>query len=604
MGLKLLIFIIGFCSHGIADNSNSLFYFPSDGQSDSDWWQRASFYQIYPRSFQDSNGDGIGDLNGITQRLGYLKEIGIKATWLSPIFKSPMADFGYDVADFYSIQPEYGTMDDFDRLIRKAQEIDLKIILDFVPNHSSDENIWFQNSVNRVKGFEDFYIWHPGFEDPNNSSARLPPTNWISLFQKSAWQYNDERGEFYLHQFTVKQPDLNYRNPSVVKEMKNVLRFWLDRGVSGFRIDAVPHIFEVDKDVDGNYPDEPLSGNTDDPNDWNYLNHIYTKDMPETIDMIYQWREVLDHHKKKHGGESRVMLTESYSPIDIVMKYYGDGKREGSHIPFNFLLIEQINNNSNANDYKSTIDYWMKNMPPNRTPNWVIGNHDQNRVASRFGTDRIDMINMILLTLPGVSITYNGEEIGMVDVWISWNDTVDPAACNTNPSVYEKFSRDPERTPFQWDTTANAGFSTNSKTWLPVASNYKDFNVEVEMTTPKSHLNVYMSLMRARSTRTMKYGKMLTEVFNGKVLVILRQLSGDDSYITVANIGDTTETIDLSNTSKLPDSLQYYCVSVSSDHHPGETVSSRNIVLKPKESFVLKTNVQSHGYEYFKYVVD
>lgn len=197
-----------------------MFFFPSDGQSDSDWWQTASFYQIYPRSFQDSNGDGIGDLNGITERLGYLKEIGIKATWLSPIFKSPMADFGYDISDFYAIQPEYGTMDDFEKLIRKAKEIGVKIILDFVPNHSSDENEWFRKSVKRDTKFENFYIWHPGVVDPKNSSSRLPPNNWVSVFTKSAWQYNDERKEFYLHQFAVKQPDLNYRNPMVIEEMK------------------------------------------------------------------------------------------------------------------------------------------------------------------------------------------------------------------------------------------------------------------------------------------------------------------------------------------------------------------------------------------------
>lgn len=217
MDLKLLT-IIGFIA--IVNADNSLFFFAYDSHSDSDWWQTASFYQIYPRSFQDSNGDGIGDLNGITERLGYLKEIGIKATWLSPIFKSPMADFGYDISDFYAIQPEYGTMEDFKRLIQKAKELNVKIILDFVPNHSSDESEWFRKSVNREKGYEDFYVWHPGYVDPKNSSKQLPPNNWISVFTKSAWQYNDQRKEFYLHQFAVKQPDLNYRNPIVVEEMK------------------------------------------------------------------------------------------------------------------------------------------------------------------------------------------------------------------------------------------------------------------------------------------------------------------------------------------------------------------------------------------------
>lgn len=187
---------------------------------EKDWWQTASFYQIYPRSFKDSNGDGIGDLNGITEKLQYLHDIGITATWLSPIFKSPMADFGYDISNFFDIQPEYGTLDDFDRMIERAKEIGIKIILDFVPNHSSDEHEWFRLSAKRDPHFEDFYIWHPGFVDPKNASGKLVPNNWVSVFGKSAWQFNVERQEFYLHQFSVKQPDLNYRNPKVVEMMK------------------------------------------------------------------------------------------------------------------------------------------------------------------------------------------------------------------------------------------------------------------------------------------------------------------------------------------------------------------------------------------------
>lgn len=186
----------------------------------NDWWKSASFYQIYPRSFQDSNGDGVGDLNGITARLPYLSDIGITATWLSPIFSSPMADFGYDISNFYTIQREYGTMDDFDRMIGTAKALGLKIILDFVPNHSSDENDWFRRSARREKYFQDFYVWHPGFVDAQNASVRRPPTNWISVFHGSAWTFNEVRQEFYLHQFSAKQPDLNYRNPLVVEEMK------------------------------------------------------------------------------------------------------------------------------------------------------------------------------------------------------------------------------------------------------------------------------------------------------------------------------------------------------------------------------------------------
>ena len=402
--MKSVFIIILFASSGfcfILNEENKLI-------KDKEWWKTASFYQIYPRSFKDSDGDGIGDLNGIREKLPYLKEIGIKAFWMSPIFKSPMADFGYDISDFYSIQPEYGSMADFENLVKKAKELELKVILDFVPNHSSDENDWFKKSVERVKGFENFYIWHPGKINPNNATDRpLPPNNWISIFRGSAWEWNDKRKEYYLHQFTKKQPDLNYRNPSVVEQMKDVLNFWMDKGVDGFRIDAVPSLFEVKPDANGNFPDEPLSGNTNDPDDWNFLVHIYTQDQDDTIDMVYQWRATLDNYQKERGGEDRVIMTEAYSAIDIVMKYYGNGSQEGAHMPFNFQFITTFFNSSNAGDLQKTIDYWMTNMPQGRVANWVMGNHDQHRVGTRIGEDKIDIMNMILMTLPGISVTYN-----------------------------------------------------------------------------------------------------------------------------------------------------------------------------------------------------
>lgn len=339
-----------------------------------DWWETSAFYQIYPRSFKDSNGDGIGDLNGVTEKLPYLKEIGINATWLSPIFKSPMADFGYDISDFFDIQPEYGTMADFEKLLARGKELGIKIILDFVPNHSSDENEWFKKSVNRDVGYEDFYVWHDGYPDPNNSSNRLPPSNWLSAFRKSAWEWNTKRKQFYLHQFAAKQPDLNYRSPIVVEAMKSVLRFWLNKGVAGFRIDAVPWLFESLPDKNGVLPDEPKSGFTDDPDNPSYLKHIHTQDLDETLDMVYQWRKVLDDFKSEHGGDTRVMMTEAHSTIDIVMKYYGDGHgRDGSHIPFNFQMLPHINPSpQNAYELVRIVKLWLDNMPLGRTANWVV----------------------------------------------------------------------------------------------------------------------------------------------------------------------------------------------------------------------------------------
>lgn len=266
-----------------------------------EWWTNANFYQIYPRSFQDSDGDGVGDLNGIAQRLEYFKFLGINAVWLSPIFKSPMKDFGYDISDYRDIHYEFGTMADFDRLLKRCKDIGIKLVLDFVPNHTSDQHAWFLASSDPshpdYDTYKDFYIWHKGktLED----GTKAPPSNWISIFRYSAWTYHEKRQEFYLHQFLDAQPDLNYRSASVVDEMKSILRFWLDKGVDGFRIDAVPYLFENDINPATNtYDDEPLSGNCS-PDDYCYLNHPYTSDLDGTFEMIYQWREVSDSYTDK-----------------------------------------------------------------------------------------------------------------------------------------------------------------------------------------------------------------------------------------------------------------------------------------------------------------
>ncbi|XP_055705141.1 maltase A1-like [Phlebotomus papatasi] len=564
---------------------------------DLDWWKTANIYQIYPRSFKDSNGDGIGDLNGITERLPYLKDLGIHAVWLSPIFKSPMKDFGYDISDFYDIQPEYGTIQDFEHLLKVAHDLNIRVLLDFVPNHSSDENEWFVKSANRDPDFEDFYVWHPGKEDPSDATKKLPPSNWLSVFRGSAWRLHEGRGEYYLHQFVYQQPDLNYRNPKVVDQMKDVLRFWLNKGVDGFRIDAVPHLYEI-APKNGQYPDEPKSGNSDDPDNSAYLDHIYTQNQPETVQMVYQWREVLDEFTNRDQN-TRLMLTEAYSNIDILMTYYGDGVKNGSHVPFNFFLITQLNNDSNAINFHKTIRLWLDKLPQDCIANWVIGNHDQRRVASRFGTYRIDVINMILNTLPGVSITYNGEEIGMTDVFLTWEETVDPAACNSDPQHYQEFSRDPERTPFQWDDSTSSGFSTNPKTWLPVSPLYKEVNVKVERSSRRSHYKVYRKLLQLRRTPTLQKGNVETRTHGENVLSITRSHPGEDTFITVVNIGPDHEMVDLREL--FSGRLIFHIVSVSSSRQEGDPVKGPILDLGPHEGVILKG---SAGASYFGYLID
>lgn len=478
---------------------------PSLAEVKKDWWETAQFYQIYPRSFMDSDGDGIGDLNGITSKLEYLKEIGVTAAWLSPIFASPMVDFGYDISNFFEIQPEYGTMDDFRNLLARANELGLKIILDFVPNHSSTENEWFKKSVKRERGYEDFYVWANAKTDANGQ--RQPPSNWLQSFRGSAWEWNEERQQYYLHQFAIQQADLNYRNPAVVAQMKRVLRYWLDQGVAGFRVDAVPVLFEVKPDENGNYPDEEVSGLTEDTEDRTYLKTDLIENQPETIDMVYQWRKVMDDYQRVYGGDTRVLLIETYAPAWFTMQMYGNSTTEGAHLPFNFNLITEVDTGFTANDVEKAVNDWLSQMPVRRTANWVIGNHDRRRAASRYGEQNIDAMNMLVMMLPGASVTYQGEELGMTDGEISWDDTVDPAACNAEPDTYEKFTRDPARTPFQWSAEKNAGFSTADQTWLPLAADYETVNVAVENSTSTSHLKIYKSLVELRkSSKTLQQG--------------------------------------------------------------------------------------------------
>ncbi|KAG4066648.1 hypothetical protein HA402_007284 [Bradysia odoriphaga] len=509
----------------------------------ADWWENGNFYQIYPRSFMDSDGDGIGDLNGIASKLDYLKEIGITGTWLSPIFKSPMKDFGYDTEDYREIQPEYGTMADFENLVKRCKELDIKLILDFVPNHTSDLHDWFIRSENGEAEYKDYYIWHPGKIE---NGVRVPPNNWVSIFRFSAWQWSEKRQEYYLHQFVKEQPDLNYRNPKVVQAMKDVLVFWMEKGVSGFRVDAVPFLFEVEADADGNYPDEPLSGECDDPDSTCYLSHIYTQNIDDTFDMAYQWREVLDKFTSENDGvETKIMMTESYTSLENEIRFYTDGTVNGSQIPFNFELISYINNESTAKDYKFRIDSWLKNMPVGYQANWVMGNHDNKRLASRFGVARTDLMNMLLQTLPGVAVTYNGEELGMTDVYIPWEQTVDPAACNTNETVFHTYSRDPARTPFQWDDSVSAGFSTNETTWLPVATDYKTNNVKQQKSAPFSHLKIFKKLTKVRRTQTFTDGDLNMVAIDDDVLVYERRLSGHDTYVILLNFSTNNKVVDL-----------------------------------------------------------
>jgi alpha-glucosidase len=441
------------------------------------WWKTGIIYQIYPRSFQDTNGDGIGDLNGIVRRLDYLNWLGADAIWISPVYPSPMADFGYDVSDYCGIDPLFGSLGDFDLLVKEAHRRGLKVILDFVPNHSSDRHPWFVESrTSRKSSKRDWYIWR----DPAPDGG--PPNNWMSQFGGSAWTLDPVSDQYYLHSFLPEQPDLNWRNPAVREAMFDGMRFWLDRKVDGFRVDVIWLLLKDDQ-----FRDNPLNpAYRPTLPDINRTLSVYNADRPEIHELIAQMRSVLDHYT------DRVLIGEIYLPFERLVTYYGENL-SGAQLPFNFALIHTA---WNAKSVAELIADYEKALPAGGWPNWVLGNHDQPRIAARVGDAQARIAAMLLLTLRGTPTMYYGDEIGMARVEVPHELARDPWEKN-EPGL--GLSRDPWRTPLQWDGTANAGFSS-TRPWLPIDPNYTNRNVEVLRRDPQSILSLYCRLIELRKT--------------------------------------------------------------------------------------------------------
>ncbi|XP_063610821.1 maltase A3-like [Penaeus indicus] len=548
------------------------------------WWKTSIVYQVYPRSFMDSTGSGVGDLLGIASKADYLRDLGVGAVWLSPVFTSPMADFGYDISNFTDIDPVFGDLQDFDFLLEEMHARDLKVILDFVPNHTSDQHEWFLKSVRREDPYTHYYVW----EDPagyNASGHPFPPSNWLSVFRGSAWEWVEERQQFYLHQFLAEQPDLNFRNPAVREEMKDAMRFWLDRGVDGFRVDALKFLFEARNA----YEDEPRAqdSDVDDPLQYEFLEHTLTVDQPETFEALAEWRALVAEY------EGRFLMVEVYADVNETMKYYGNESHPLADFPFNFLLIDsfQSRDNLTGESVMDVIDEWMTNMPEGKWPNWVIGNHDNSRVASRLGSDLVDALNMLILLLPGTPVTYYGEEIGMEDVFISWEETQDPRGLNFGPERYLEFSRDPARTPMQWGDEPNAGFSPANATWLPANANLTSLNVATQDEAEASHLGVYRQLSELRREVTFVRGDLAFPLVTEEVIAILRSYKRAPSYLLVINTSEYDVTVDLQQGTTLPEvgTVVLRSVTDTSDATmPGSKVQLSNVTLVGGEGIIFQ----------------
>jgi len=493
-------------------------------QAATPWWQSATIYHIYPRSFQDSNGDGVGDLPGINARLDYLVELGVDALWLSPIYPSPMADFGYDVSDFTDIHPLFGNLADFEVLIREAHARDLRVILDYIPNHSSDRHPWFQASrASRDDPRRDWYLWR----DPAPDGG--PPNNWLSQFGGPAWTLDQLTGQYYYHAYLREQPDLNWRNPEVREAMFQVLRFWLERGVDGFRLDAFRRLVK-----DAGYRDEPPNPEycpgVDNPA--KQLLSIYTTEQPELFDIVQDMRRLADDY-----GE-RVLIGELYLPIERLMPFYGTPEAPGIQLPGNFHLLMRPWETTALADL---IREYEAALPAHGWPNWVLGNHDNHRIASKLGPAQARVAAMLLLTLRGTPTLYYGDELGMQDVLIPPHRVQDPWELNV-PG--QGFGRDPERTPMQWTDGIHAGFS-RVEPWLPVAADAHRINVESERADSHSMLNLHRCLLWLRRQETaLSLGAIDTVRTEGACLCYRRVANGRRLLVAL-NLSDTEAQVSL-----------------------------------------------------------
>jgi alpha-glucosidase len=491
--------------------------------ADHDWWKHAVFYELYPRSFADSNNDGIGDLKGIESHLDYLKDLGVDAIWITPCFPSPQVDFGYDVSDYENIDPMYGTLKDFDRLEAAAKKRNIRIILDFVINHTSPQHKWFIDSASsRTSAHRDWYIWRDG------KAPGVPPNNWESGFGGSAWQFDPKTGQYYYHFFAVGQPDLNWRNPAVEKAMFDVTRFWYKRGVSGFRLDAVDLLFE-----DPALHDNPvLPGKNDfgDPN----MENKYNDKLPEVHSELKKLRKVADEY-------DAVLIGETYtSNRDELKEYYGDHSDE-IQMPMDFMFCEV--NKLSAKEFRTQI---ANVESTGGWPVFVIGNHDMPRSYNRYGdgvhNDEIaKLMAGMYLTLRGTPIMYYGEELGMENNDpVRKEDVKDPYGIAGWPK--EK-GRDGERTPMQWSDSSNAGF-TKGKPWLPIPPSYKTHNVASELKDPNSVLQFYRQLLvsRHREPALLDGDYIALDEDNPSVLSYLRCYK-DQAILVVLNMSSANQKI-------------------------------------------------------------
>ncbi|QMV20296.1 DUF3459 domain-containing protein [Granulicella sp. 5B5] len=522
------------------------------------WWQHAVVYEIYPRSFQDTNGDGIGDLNGITSRLDYLQHLGVDAIWIAPMYPSPQVDFGYDISNYEAVDPQYGTLADMDRLIAEGKKHHVRILLDMVLNHTSDKAQWFIDSASsRTNPKHNWYVWNDGIsaDTPGVSAwqkrfeheGKVPPNNWVSGFGGSAWQWVPAVHQFYYHEFYKQQPDLNWRNPEVEKACFAAMRFWLDRGVAGFRLDAIPTLFE-----DPKLHNNPELGGTNaygDPR----VGDTYTSNLPEVHGVIRRMRAMVS----SYPGD-RVLIGETYLPNTAELdKWYGGAAQNELQLPMDMLLgFHGDHDKLDADSFRKHIMEAETQVHGGR-PLFVFDNHDNVRAINRYGdgtpNPAVDrplvnkVLDAVLFTVPATALTYYGEDIGMVTTTPTRREDVkDPIGITGWPK--EK-GRDGERTPMQWTPGPQAGFSTNPHTWLPIPPSYKTVNVEVESKEAHSQLEWFEKLtaLRRDNPALRDGGITMLDPTNPSVLSYLRSTGSGAVTVVAHNFTAQPQTVSLTS---------------------------------------------------------
>jgi alpha-glucosidase len=517
--------------------------------AERDWWKNAVIYEIYPRSFQDSNGDGIGDLNGITGRLDYLKELGVDAIWLTPVYPSPQVDFGYDISDYRSIDPQYGTLADFDRLVAEAGKRHIRVLMDMVMNHTSDQHEWFlQSRSSKDNPYRDWYVWRGG-KGQTAADKGQPPNNWQSLFGHSAWQWDEKTRQYYYHKFYIQQPDLNWYNPKVQQAFEDIVSFWLKRGVGGFRFDAITTLFEdpsladegVVKDKDGNaivnaYGDPQLDGSK-------------TDNLPGLHPVLQEIRATTDKFNTNAFPGTRVLIGETYLPnVEELAKMYGPPGKPEFHLPMD-TQVAFIDKLDVATFRSKLID--AETHLSAHVPLLLFDNHDNPRLDMRYGNGVHDkdiqrVLATILFASRGAALFYYGDEIGMKTTPPERKqDVKDPIGVTGWPK--EK-GRDGERTPMQWDAGANAGF-TNGSPWLPVPPRAAAINVAAQKSDPVSLFAWYQSLIRLKKTvPAFENGaNIMLDTENNKVFSWMRQAPGAPQVVVSVNFTAEPQTVNLAS---------------------------------------------------------